>query len=165
MSTTHRISPFLWFADEAEDAANFYVGIFKNSRIKAVTRYSAAGFEQHHRPAGSVMTVAFELDGLPFTALNGGPQFKFNEAISFQVSCGDQEEIDYYWERLSAGGDPKAQVCGWLKDRFGLSWQIVPLSMGELISGTSSGAKRAMEAMMQMKKIDIGTLRRARDEG
>lgn len=119
---TQRITPSLWFADEAEDAAKFYVGIFRNSRITAITRYSAAGVDTHHRPPGSVMTVAFELDGQAFTALNGGPLFKFSEAISFQISCKTQAEIDDYWEKLSAGGDPTAQVCGWLKDKYGLSW-------------------------------------------
>ena len=157
-----RITPCLWFADEAEEAARFYTGIFKNSRVTAITRYGSAGFEVHRRPAGSVMVVAFELDGQPFTALNGGPVFKFNEAISLQVSCETQEEIDYYWEKLSAGGDPKAQQCGWLKDRYGLSWQVVPSMMDELFkSENSAGAQRAMEAMLRMKKIDIAELRRA----
>ena len=162
MSTTQKISPFLWFANEAEEAARFYVGIFKNSRIKAITRYGTAGFETHHRPAGSVMTVAFELDGQSFTALNGGPAFKFNEAISFVVTCTTQDEIDFFWEKLSAGGDPKAQQCGWLKDRYGLSWQIVPAMMDELFKEEQSpGAQRAMEAMLRMKKLDIAALRRA----
>jgi len=162
MATIQRISPCLWFADDAEDAARFYTGIFKNSRITAITRYGTAGFEQHHRPAGSVMVVAFELDGHPFTALNGGPLFKFNEAISFQVNCATQDDVDYYWERLSAGGDPKAQQCGWLKDRYGLSWQIVPSMMDELFKDEKSeGTQRAMEAMLRMKKLDIAELRRA----
>jgi predicted 3-demethylubiquinone-9 3-methyltransferase (glyoxalase superfamily) len=164
MATVQRIAPFLWFADEAEDAARFYTGIFKNSRIKDVTRYSEAGFEQHRRPPGSAMVVSFELDGLPFSALNGGPAFKFNEAISFQVNCADQKEIDYYWEKLGAGGDPKARQCGWLKDKYGLSWQVVPSNMSEFFKDEKSGgAKRAMEAMLPMKKIDIETLRRAHD--
>lgn len=160
--TTQRISPCLWFADEAEDAATFYTGIFKNSRITGITRYGSAGYEIHRRPAGSVMMVAFELDGQSFTALNGGPVFKFNEAVSLQVNCKTQEEIDYYWEKLTAGGDPKAQQCGWLKDKFGLSWQVVP-PMDELFKQDerSPGAERAMEAMLQMKKIDIAALRRA----
>ncbi len=162
MVTTQRISPCLWFADEAEEAARFYTGIFKNSRITTITRYGTAGFEAHHRPAGSVMVVAFELDGQSFTALNGGPVFKFNEAISFQVNCETQEEIDYYWDKLSAGGDPKAQQCGWLKDRYGASWQIVPTKMDELFKDEeSAGARRAMEAMLRMKKLDIGELQRA----
>jgi predicted 3-demethylubiquinone-9 3-methyltransferase (glyoxalase superfamily) len=164
MATTLRISPFLWFAEEAEDAARFYIGIFKNSRITTITRYGTAGFETHHRPAGSVMTVAFELDGQSFTALNGGPAFKFNEAISFQVNCATQDEIDYYWEKLSAGGDPKAQQCGWLKDRYGLSWQVVPTMMPELFKDDqSAGAQRAMQALLGMKKLDIAALRRAYD--
>jgi predicted 3-demethylubiquinone-9 3-methyltransferase (glyoxalase superfamily) len=164
MAISQRISPCLWFADEAEDAARFYTGIFKNSRITSISRYGEAGFEIHHRPAGSVMTVAFELDGLPFTALNGGPVFQFNEAISLQVLCATQEEIDYYWEQLSAGGDPKAQQCGWLKDRYGLSWQVIPASMNELFGDPASpGARRAMETMLRMKKIDIAELRRVHD--
>lgn len=164
MVTTKKITPCLWFASEAEDAAKFYIGIFKNSKITATTRYGAAGFEAHHQPPGSVMTIAFELEGQSFTALNGGPAFKFSEAISFQVACATQDEIDYYWDKLSAGGDPKAQACGWLKDKFGLSWQVIPEFMGDLFkSENSQAAARAMEAMLGMKKIDIAALRRARD--
>lgn len=160
--TTHRITPCLWFAEEAEEAARFYTGIFPNSRITAIARYGEAGVEVHRRPAGSVMTVAFELDGQPFTALNGGPIFTFTEAVSFQVTCATQEEIDYYWERLSAGGDPKAQVCGWLKDRYGLSWQVIPAGMQELFEdGQTPGAQRAMTAMLRMKKLDVAALDRA----
>jgi predicted 3-demethylubiquinone-9 3-methyltransferase (glyoxalase superfamily) len=152
----------LWFDSEAEQAARFYTGIFKNSRIVTVTRYGKAGFETHHRPAGSVMTVLFELDGEAFTALNGGPLFKFSEAISFQVSCETQDEIDYYWEKLSAGGDPKAQQCGWLKDKFGLAWQVVPTIIAELFKDENSAkAQRAMEAMLPMKKLNIAELKRA----
>jgi predicted 3-demethylubiquinone-9 3-methyltransferase (glyoxalase superfamily) len=162
MATTTRITPCLWFADQAEGAARFYVGIFKNSRITTITRYGTAGFETHQRPAGSVMTVAFVLDGQTFTALNGGPVFTFNEAISFQVNCATQDEIDYYWDKLSAGGDPKAQQCGWLKDQYGVSWQVVPADMDEIFKDEkSAGAQRAMEAMLRMKKIDIAELRRA----
>jgi predicted 3-demethylubiquinone-9 3-methyltransferase (glyoxalase superfamily) len=158
------LTPCLWFDSQAEEAARYYVGIFKNARIKAITRYGTAGFEQHHRPAGSVMTVEFELDGQSFTALNGGPAFTFNEAISFQVNCATQDEIDYYWEKLGAGGDPKAQVCGWVKDRYGLSWQVVPNMMDELFADEkSAGSQRAMEAMLKMKKLDIAALRRAYD--
>jgi predicted 3-demethylubiquinone-9 3-methyltransferase (glyoxalase superfamily) len=165
MPPTHRIVPCLWFADQAEEAAKFYTAIFKKSRINTITRYSAAGFETHHRPAGSVMTVNFELDGQPFTGLNGGPVFQFNEAVSLQVYCDTQEEIDYYWEKLSAGGDPKAQVCGWLKDRFGLSWQIVPSMLDDWFKDEKSpGAQRAMAAMLKMKKLDIAALKRAHDE-
>ena len=164
MPDAMRISPCLWFADEAEEAARFYVGIFRNSRITAITRYGTAGFEIHRRPAGSVMTVTFELDGQAFTALNGGPLFTFNEAVSLQIFCETQEEIDYYWDRLTAGGDPKAQQCGWLKDRYGLSWQVVPTGMEEMLADEQSpGAKRAMEAILTMKKIDVAELRRAYD--
>ena len=164
MATVARIAPCLWFDNEAEEAARYYTGIFKNSRIVMVTRYGEAGFEIHRRPAGSVMVVAFELEGQPFTALNGGPLFKFNEAISFAVNCATQEEIDYYWEKLSAGGDPKAQQCGWLKDRYGVSWQVVPKEMDKLLGESPSpGTERAMEAMLKMKKIDIAALRRAYD--
>jgi predicted 3-demethylubiquinone-9 3-methyltransferase (glyoxalase superfamily) len=157
-----RITPCLWFADEAEDAAEFYTGIFKNSRITGITRYGEAGHEIHGRPAGSVMVVAFALDGHSFIALNGGPLFKFNEAVSLQVNCETQQEIDYYWEKLTAGGDPKAQQCGWLKDKYGLSWQVVP-PMDEFFQRDerSPGAARAMEAMLKMKKIEMDVLRRA----
>ena len=162
MPATHRIVPCLWFADQAEEAARFYTGIFKNSRIKTVTRYGTAGQEVHGRPPGSVMTVEFELDGQPFTALNGGPVFQFNEAVSFQVECKSQEEIDFYWEKLGAGGDPKAQQCGWLKDRYGLSWQVVPEGMEEMFKDEKSpGAERVMNAMLQMKKLDMEELQRA----
>jgi predicted 3-demethylubiquinone-9 3-methyltransferase (glyoxalase superfamily) len=162
MAITKRIAACLWFDNQAEEAARFYTSIFKNSRIGTITRYGKAGYEIHKRAAGSVMTVAFELDGQPFTALNGGPLFKFNEAISFEVNCADQQEIDYYWEKLGAGGDPKAQQCGWLKDKFGLSWQIVPDDMEELFKESGSpGSERAMEAMLKMKKLDIATLRKA----
>ncbi len=164
MAKMQKITNCLWFADEAEDAAKFYTGIFKNSRITLVTRYSEAGREQHRRPPGSAMVVAFELDGHKFTALNGGPLFKFNEAISLQVNCKDQKEIDYFWEKLGAGGDPKAQQCGWLKDKYGLSWQVLPENMDEMFKDeNASGTKRAMEAMMQMKKIDIAAIKRARE--
>jgi predicted 3-demethylubiquinone-9 3-methyltransferase (glyoxalase superfamily) len=161
---TQRLTPCLWFENQAEEAANYYVGIFRNSRIIAITRYSSAGQEFHHRPPGSVMVVSFELDGHSFTALNGGPLFTFNEAVSFQVNCETQEEIDYYWERLTADGDPKAQQCGWLKDRFGLSWQVVPAGMEEMLKNAESpGAQRAMNAMMQMKKIHMNALQQAYD--
>ena len=157
-----RIVPCLWFADQAEQAAQFYTSIFKNSRILRVTRYGTAGFEIHQRPAGSVMTVDFELDGSPFTALNGGPVFTFNEAVSFQIICDTQEEVDHYWDQLTAGGDSKAQQCGWLKDKFGLSWQVVPKGMQEMLSDPASeAASRAMNAMMKMKKLDMNELKRA----
>jgi predicted 3-demethylubiquinone-9 3-methyltransferase (glyoxalase superfamily) len=160
--TIQRISPCLWFDSEAEQAAGFYTRIFKNSRIVTITRYGKAGFETHRRPAGSVMVVVFELDGQEFTALNGGPVFKFNEAISLQVNCETQGDIDYYWEKLSAGGDPKAQQCGWLKDKYGLSWQVVPTMMAELFKDENSAkSQRAMEAMLRMKKLDIAELEEA----
>lgn len=162
MPAISRITPCLWFDSQAEEAANDYVGIFRNSRITEVSRYSKAGQEIHGRPPGSVMVVAFELDGVSFTALNGGPHFRFTEAISLQVNCDTQEEIDYYWDRLSRGGDPRAQQCGWVKDKYGLSWQIVPNVMAELVRDhQSASAERAMAAMMQMKKLDIAALRRA----
>ena len=157
-----RISPCLWFDHEAEEAAKFYTGIFPNSRIVNVCRYGSAGQEIHGRPPGSVMVAAFELDGQSFTALNGGPIFRFNEAVSLQVNCDTQEEIDYYWDKLGAGGDPKAQQCGWLKDRYGLSWQIVPTLMGELFKGDATPkSERAMSAMLRMKKLDIAALKGA----
>jgi predicted 3-demethylubiquinone-9 3-methyltransferase (glyoxalase superfamily) len=156
------ITPCLWFADEAEEAANFYVGIFRNSRIKTVTRYTQAGQEIHGRPPGSVLTVEFDLDRQPFTALNGGPLFKFNEAISLQVICATQGEIDYFWSKLTAGGDPKAQQCGWLKDKFGVSWQVVPTGMSEMLNDPDRArADRAMTALLKMKKPDIAELKRA----
>ncbi len=133
------ITPCLWFDDQGEEAAKFYTSIFKNSKIKNISRYGEAGKEHHRKPVGSVMVVAFEINGQPFTALNGGPQFKFNEAVSFQVMCESQEEVDYYWEKLSQGGDPQAQQCGWLKDKFGVSWQIVPIAAMELIGNPDAG--------------------------
>jgi predicted 3-demethylubiquinone-9 3-methyltransferase (glyoxalase superfamily) len=160
----NRITPCLWFSDQAEEAARYYVGIFKNSRITSVSRYGKAGFEQHHRPEGSVLTVVFELDGNTMTALNGGPAFTFNEAVSLMVECETQEEIDYYWEKLGAGGDPKAQQCGWLKDKFGLSWQVVPRQWDEWYAGGPTPAtERMMAAMMPMKKLDIAALKKAYD--
>jgi len=162
MRISQRIAPFLWFDNQAEEAAAFYVSVFKNSKIVTTTRYSKAGVETHHRPAGSVMTVAFELDGQRFVALNGGPQFTFNEAISLQVNCSDQEELDYYWERLTKGGDPRAQQCGWLKDKFGLAWQITPAVLPELLKDPESPrTERVMDALMKMKKLDIRELERS----
>ncbi|HEY0015244.1 MAG TPA: VOC family protein [Longimicrobium sp.] len=162
MSTTPRIRPCLWFDDQGEEAARFYTGIFPNSRIVSTTRFGEAGFEIHKRPAGSVMTVTFELDGQQFTALNGGPIFTFNEAVSLEVHCASQEEVDYYWERLGEGGDPAAQQCGWLKDRFGVSWQVIPTAMERMFDDPESPAtQRAMNAMLQMKKLDLAELERA----
>lgn len=162
MQQIQSISPCLWFDDQAEDAARFYTGIFPSSRITQIARYGKAGHEVHGRPAGSVMTVAFELAGQPFTALNGGPVFKFNEAVSFQVNCKTQADIDYFWTALSAGGDPAAQQCGWLKDKFGLSWQIVPTVLPEILaSGDPGKSERLMSAMLKMKKLDVAELERA----
>jgi predicted 3-demethylubiquinone-9 3-methyltransferase (glyoxalase superfamily) len=162
MQITQKISPCLWFDDQAEEAVKFYTSVFPNSKIVAVTCYGEAGHEIHGRPSGSVMTVEFEINGQAFTALNGGPVFKFNEAVSFQVLCDSQEEIDFYWAELSEGGDPNAQQCGWLKDRFGLSWQVVPRGMAEMLKDPGSpAAQRAMTAMLRMKKIDVAELKRA----
>lgn len=162
MPISSRISPCLWFDDKAEQAANFYVSVFKSGKLLNITRYGNAGFEVHGRPAGSVMTVDFELDGVRFTALNGGPAFTFNEAVSFQIICESQADVDYYWDTLTTGGNPEAQQCGWLKDKFGLSWQVVPEGMEEMLADPESeAASRAMTAMLQMKKLDVAALRRA----
>ncbi len=162
----HKIIPFLWFDNEAEEAARFYTAIFKNSRIVNVVRYNEAGQEVHGGKPASVMTVAFELEGQRFTALNGGPIFKFNESISFVVQCADQKEVDYFWSKLSEGGDPNAQQCGWLKDRFGVSWQIVPSALiEEMLTDTDTErAGRVMKAVLTMKKIEIAELKRAYDQ-
>ena len=157
-----KITPFLWFDNDAEEAAKFYTSIFKNSRIKHVTRYGSEGHEIHQRQEGSVMTIVFELDGMEFTGLNGGPMFQFTEAISFHITCDSQEEVDFYWERLSEGGDPSAQQCGWLKDKFGVSWQVIPSALSRMLSDSNATkAQRATKAMLQMKKIDVPTLERA----
>lgn len=157
-----QITPCLWFDVQAEEAAKFYTGIFKNSKIGTITRFGEAGREHHGKAPGTVMTVSFELNGQTFTALNGGPMFKFNEAISFQVNCKSQEEVDYYWDRLSQGGDKKAQQCGWLKDKFGVSWQVVPTALLEMLADTDSvKSQRAMTAVLQMKKIDIDKVKKA----
>jgi predicted 3-demethylubiquinone-9 3-methyltransferase (glyoxalase superfamily) len=157
-----KITPCLWFDSNAEEAVNFYTSIFKNSKIGNISRYGEAGYEIHGKPAGTVMTIEFELNGQAFTALNAGPLFKFNEAISFQVSCESQEEVDYYWEKLSEGGDENAQVCGWLKDKYGLSWQIVPTVLGEMLQDKDAGKSgRVMEALLKMKKLDIEKLKEA----
>jgi predicted 3-demethylubiquinone-9 3-methyltransferase (glyoxalase superfamily) len=159
-SLKQKITPCLWFDSEAEAAANFYVSVFKDGRITQVSRYGKAGQEVHGREPGSVMVVAFEIDGQSFTALNGGPLFKFNEAVSFQVACDTQDEIDYFWSKLTEGG--RESQCGWLKDKFGLSWQVVPADLPQLIGGASGAAlDRVMAAVMGMKKFDLATLRRA----
>lgn len=162
MQPTQRITPCLWFDDQAEAAATFYTGIFPHSKILGLTRYGEAGREIHGKPAGSVMVVAFELDGQAFSALNGGPAFTFNEAISLQIDCQTQGEVDYYWEQLSAGGDEQAQQCGWLKDRYGVSWQVVPGILLEMLQDADAAkAQRTMAAMLQMKKLDIDKLEQA----
>jgi predicted 3-demethylubiquinone-9 3-methyltransferase (glyoxalase superfamily) len=162
MATTRPITPCLWFDTEAEEAARFYTSIFKNSKIGTISRYTEAGHEVHGRPAGAVMTVEFQLNGQPFTALNGGPHFKFNEAVSFQIMCKDQAEVDHYWNKLSERGDPNAQQCGWLKDKYGLSWQVVPTALLDMLTDSDrEKSDRAMEAMLQMKKLDIAALERA----
>jgi len=164
MADVQKISPCLWLDGNGEEAARFYVSIFKNSRMGAITRFGKEGFEIHGRPAVSVMTVNFVLDGQEFTGLNGGPLFKFNQAISLVVNCDSQAEIDHYWEKLGAGGDPQAQQCGWLKDKYGLSWQIVPTALQEMYkAGVSAKSERAMKAMLQMKKLDIAALQKAYD--
>ena len=161
MKISQKIAPCLWFDREGEEAANFYVGIFPNSRVLEISRYGKAGQETHQQPEGAVMTVAFELAGLPFTALNGGPIFKFNEAISLQIFVDDQKELDYYWDKLTPGGDPKSQVCGWLKDRYGLSWQVVPSKMLDWFVKPDERSQRAFAAIMKMGKLDIAALERA----
>ena len=162
MATLQRVTPFLWYDHQAEEAAKFYVSVFPDSRIVRTTHYPKAGQEQHHMPAGSVMVVAFTLDGVEFNAINAGPVFKFNEAVSFVVNCDSQAEVDRYWETLGAGGDPKAQMCGWLKDRYGLSWQITPRDIHRYFEPADSPqAARAFAAMMTMKKLDLDAIRRA----
>ena len=160
-----KISPCLWFDDKAEEAAKFYTSIFKESKIGDVMRYGKEGYEIHGREEGTVMTVEFEIEGQKFLGLNGGPIFKFNEAISFQVYCETQEEVDYYWEKLSEGGDEKAQQCGWLKYKYGVSWQIVPIILIKMLKDKDSEkSQKVMKAMLQMHKLDISTLKKAYEE-
>jgi len=160
--STQRITPFLWFDDQAEEAVAFYTSVFENSKVLSTTRYSKESAEVSGRREGSVMTIAFQLDGQDFTALNGGPIFEFNEAVSLVVHCRSQDEVDHYWSRLSEGGDEKAQQCGWLKDRYGVSWQVVPTELGQLLSHPDpEKARRATKAMLAMKKIDLAALRKA----
>ncbi len=155
-----KIIPNLWFDKQAEEAANFYVSIFKNSKIKQVSYYGESGAKAANMPAGSVMTVSFELDGVNFMALNGGPVFKFNEAVSFMINCKDQDEVDYFWEKLSEGG--KEGVCGWLEDKYGLSWQVVPDDFAKIMKQSSpEELERIMSALLKMKKIEIETLKQA----
>ncbi|WP_458352261.1 VOC family protein [Peribacillus frigoritolerans] len=157
-----KITTNLWFDTQAEEAARFYTSIFENSKIGRITSYGNEGNQIHGKPEGSVMTVEFELEGQTFVALNGGPQFKFTEAISFIIHCEDQKELDHYWEQLSEGGDGKAQVCGWLKDQFGVSWQIIPENLTEMVNDSNpEKSERMMKALLQMKKIDIKTLNQA----
>ena len=157
-----QIAPCLWFENQAEEAARFYVSIFKKSKIVNITRYGNVGQEVTGQKPGTVLTVDFRLGEHSFTALNGGPQFKFSEAVSLQVFCTTQKEIDYYWEKLGAGGDPKAQQCGWLKDKYGLSWQIVPEGMIKMLKDPKSKAyERVFSALLQMKKLDIAALKKA----
>jgi predicted 3-demethylubiquinone-9 3-methyltransferase (glyoxalase superfamily) len=157
-----KISPCLWFDNNAEDAVQLYVSIFKNVKVGNVTRYGKEGYEIHKKKEGTVMTIDFEIEGQKFLALNGGPVFKFNEAISFQIYCDTQEEIDYYWGKLTEGGDKDAQVCGWLKDKFGVSWQVVPLVLIKMLQDKDSNkTERVMKAMLQMHKLDINALTKA----
>ena len=156
-----KISPFLWFDSNAEEAARFYVSVFKNSKMGKIARYGKEGFEFHHKEAGTVMTVEFELEGQKFVAMNGGPAFKFNEAISFAVNCDTQKDVDYYWEKLSEGGDKNAQMCGWLKDKYGVSWQVVPTVLSKLMQGDAEKSNRVMGALLKMKKLDIKQLDQA----
>ncbi|CDQ18500.1 Glyoxalase superfamily enzyme, possibly 3-demethylubiquinone-9 3-methyltransferase [Halobacillus karajensis] len=160
MGSIQKITPNFWFDYQAEEAAKFYTSIFQDSEIIKVSRYMNEGKEIHGKDEGTVMTVDFQLEGQRFVALNGGPQFKFNEAISFIVHCANQEEVDYFWEKLSEGGDESAQQCGWLKDTFGVSWQIVPDSLQELLNQPDPViSEKVMKAMLQMKKIDINALK------
>ena len=161
MATVQRITPCLWFDGQAEAAVGFYTSIFPNSRTTVASRYGEAGREIHGGQPGAVLTIAFELDGVAFTALNGGPRFRFNEAISLQVNCDTQQEIDHYWNLLGEGGDPQARQCGWLKDRFGLSWQVVPSSITRLMTTGADRAERVMTALLKMQKIDMAALERA----
>ena len=162
MVTMQKISANLWFDKQAAEAAKFYTLIFRNSKIGRTTQYGKEGFEIHGMPEGTVMTIEFELEGQQFVGLNGGPHFKFNEAVSFIVNCKDQQEIDYYWEKLKEGGDERSQQCGWLKDKFGLSWQIVPEALADMVAnGTAEQAGRVMNALLQMKKLDIAALEKA----
>ena len=158
-----KITPFLWFDDKAEEAANFYTSIFRNSKIGSVNRYGEEGAKASGRPMGTVMTVTFQLEGQEFVALNGGPHFTFSPAISFVVNCKTQEEVDEMWEKLSEGGEELR--CGWLKDRYGVSWQIIPSALGEMLSDADTGkSKRVMQAMLQMAKIDIRSLEQAYEQ-
>lgn len=166
MAIAFKITPNLWFDTEAEEAAKFYTSVFPNSQIGKIIHYGNVGQEVHGKEPGSVMTVTFELSGQPFLALNGGPELKFNEAVSFEIDCESQEEVDYYWNKLSEGGDDSAQQCGWLKDRFGLSWQVVPLVLNTMLADPDPAkSEPVMKAMLQMKKIEISELQKAYSGG
>src|SRR5215470_5001871 len=161
-----QITPFLWFDDNAEEAVNFYISVFKDSKIQSMTHYNEAAAKASGRAKGSLMTAAFQLNGQEFIALNGGPLFKFTEAVSFVINCENQKEVDYYWEKLTAGGDARSQQCGWLKDKFGLSWQVVPTILSKLLADKDAKkSQKVMMAMLQMKKIDIAALENAYAEG
>ena len=157
-----RVTPFLWFDDQAENAANYYVSVFKNASIDGVWRHGKESATATGRPEGSAMTVAFTLDGHKYVAMNGGPHLKINAAVSFVVNCESQTEVDYYWDKLAEGGDPTAQRCGWVTDKFGVSWQVVPTVLPQLLQGPKAG--RVMQALMQMRKLDITALQRAHDQ-
>jgi predicted 3-demethylubiquinone-9 3-methyltransferase (glyoxalase superfamily) len=166
MKPIQKITPFLWFNDQAEEAVRYYVSVFseagKKAEISQITRYPKSAEKVSGKPAGSVMTVAFSLAGQDFVAINGGEPFKLSEAFSLVINCDDQEEVDYYWEKLTQGGDKKAQICGWLKDKYGLSWQITPVVLGEMLQDENpQKTERVMEAMLKMKKIDIAKLKEA----
>ena len=164
MRIRSKIAPCLWFDSQAEEAAQFYVGIFPNSRIVATSRYGEAGKEIHGQPPGRVMMVSFEVEGQSFSAINGGPVFRLSPAISFQITCEDQQEVDHYWSKLTAGGDVQAQQCGWLQDRFGVSWQVVPRVLPEMLMDPDTAkSARTMNALLKMKKLDIAALRHAFD--
>ena len=164
MATFQKITPNLWFNNQAEEAVKFYISIFRNSNIGRISRYGKEGIEIHKKPEGSVLTIEFQLEGQSFLALNGGPEFQFNEALSLIINCDNQEEVDYYWEKLTEGGDEKAQICGWLKDKFGLSWQVVPTLLSDLlVEPVTEKSERVMREIFKMKKLDIATLKKAYD--
>ncbi len=164
MATFQKISPCLWFNSQAEEAVKFYTSIFKNSKLGRISRYGKEGIEIHKKPEGSILTIEFQLEEQSFLALNGGPEFQFNEALSLIINCDTQEEIDYYWGKLTEGGDEKAQICGWLKDKFGLSWQVVPTVLSDmLVEPVSEKSERVMREIFNMKKLDIATLKKAYD--
>ena len=166
MASIQKIIPNLWFDRRAEEAVQFYISVFKNSKIGRISRYGPEGYEIHGIPEGTVMTIEFQIEGQQFVALNGGPHFKFSDAISFIIRCDNQQEIDYYWETLSEGGDETAQICGWLKDQYGVSWQIIPASLTDLLQDQNSvKSQRVMRALLQMKKLEIEKLEAAFHEG